>query len=300
MTDAWTEHGPLAVLRRHRPHIETIMQVVRDIWDTWQNPVGGTSSFRIDAGLHERIKDIRKRCGIDIDACQDVVVLRNGITAILRQESGRSTTITSMKRQASRIERAFERKRLGLDSLRGTLDGISLPASAKQWERTAYEMADAIDRHEARIRHALPSLRNSASYTMLVDPFVVAAQTRGMEDGSPRERAEAFVHAIRTWNPSSDTLPFEGARRIGNVIISHMGSHLEHEGRIFIEHPLPETHLVSMKGKPLEKLVGNHPASGMGIRITSITRTDGGGLIIGTSAEKGSSLIPMDIYSARR
>jgi len=300
MTNAWTEHGPLAVLRRHRPHVETIMQVVRDIWDTWQNPVGGTSSFRIDAGLHERIRDIRKRYGIDIDACQDVVVIRDGITAILRQESGRSTTITSMKRQASWIERAFERKRLGLDSLRGTLDGISLPASATQRERTAYEMADAIDRHQARIRHALPSLRQSASYTMLVDPFVIAAQTRDMTDRPPADRAEAFARTIRKWNPSSDTLPFEGARRMGNVIISHMGDHLEHEGRIFVDHPLPETHLVSMIGKPLEKLIGNHPASGMDIRITSITRTDEGGLIIGTSAEKGSGLIAIDLYPSRR
>lgn len=299
MTD-WTRYGPLAKMKRRAEQIRHVTEVACAAWSRYSGDNEGRRFRDLDEGFWSAIQKARSDTGLAIGVAGDTLDIRHGITCLLKQEAKGISERERMRRQLESIATATERRRWSLSSLRETLDGVTVPSSSGQYERLALDMADAMDRHEARIRHALPALRESASYVMLIDPLVIAAQTPAMAGSPATERVRAFARSIENWNPSSERLPFEGARRIGHIIVSHSGRYMEHEGRIHVRQRIPDSVRAGMEGKPLERLFENHPAAGMGITMTSISCDhDDGTITVGTSAEDQNFLIPVDIYSRR-
>ena len=297
----WTRYGPLAKMKRRAEQIRHVTAVACAAWSRYSGDNEGRRFRNLDEEFWSAIQKARSDTGLAIGVAGDTLDIRHGITCLLRQEAKGISERERMRRQLESVATAAERRRWSLSSLRETLDGVTLPSSDGQYERLALDMADAMDRHEARVRYALPALRDSASYVMLIDPFVVAAQTAGLAGRPATERIHEFARSLESWDPSSERLPFEGARRIGHIIVSHGGRYMEHEGRIHARQRIPESVRSGMEGKPLERLVENHPAAGMGIIMTTISCDhDDGTITVGTSAEHQNSLIPVDIYSGRR
>lgn len=296
----WTQYGPLAKMKRRAQQISHVTAVASAAWGHYSGDNEGRRFRDLDEGFWSAVQKVRSDTGLAIGVAGDTLDIRHGITCLLKQEAKGISERERMRRQLESIATVTERRRWSLSSLRETLDGVTEPSTNGQYERLALDMADAMDLHEARIRHALPALRESASYVMLIDPFVIAAQTPRMAGSPATERVRAFARSIKNWNPSSERLPFEGARRIGHIIVSHSGRYLEHEGRMHAQQRIPDSVRAGMEGKPLERLFENHPAAGMGITMTSISCDhDDETITVGTSAEHQSSLIPVDIYSQR-
>jgi len=291
----WNEHGPSDKVRRRAGQIERICKTVMSLWDTYSGDNGGRHFGNISKTMWKEIDGIRADTGLAIGVAGHTIEIRDGITRLLLQEAKGISDKVNMKRQCHDLMAATRRKRWNVDALRRSLDGVTAPSSSQQLERLAFEIADAIDRHEARIRHSLPSLRKSASYVMLVDPLVIGACTIEMGGKSRAERNASFARMM-TGRIQSDTLPFEGARRIGNLILSDMGRYGEHEGRIHLKQHIPESIRTAMDGRPIEHLIENHPANGMGVRITSISTDEEGNLTINTTAEDQKNLIPIEAY----
>ena len=293
---AWTKHGPHAKMKRRAQQIERIAEAVCAIWDTHTGDNDGRRFQGIAESLWKEIRDIRADTGLAIGVAGETVEIRNGITCLLLQEAQGISDRHTMKRQMEQLIDATKRRRWVLGQLRASLDNVTKPSSQPQYERLALDIADAIDRHEARIRHALPNLRTGASYVILVDPFVVAAQTPGMAGKNPEERASAFARTMNE-KAQADRLPFKGARRIANLILSDLGPYMEHEGKLHVKQEIPESTRAAMTSRPLEQLVGNHPAAGMGIIIKSVTSDkDNGTITVSTTAEDHGSLIPVELY----
>lgn len=294
---SWKKHRPSAKVSKRQDQIIQICNVVTNIWDTYYGDNNGRHFGDIPDSVWKEIRSIRSDTGLNISVAGEIVELRDGVTCLLRQEARGIADKRAKKREIAKIVQATKRTRWDLEHLRKTLDRVSSFSSQAQCERLVFDLADAMDRHEARISHALPNLRSKASYVMLFDPLVIAAQTVTVAGYGSEVRSAMLKAQMTGWNPSSDRLPFKGARRIGNIVLSDLGDYKEHEGRILVKQAIPEAVRAAMKGRLLEELVGNHPAKGMGVKITQISSGDNDDdLVIHTTAESHHELIPIEIY----
>lgn len=290
----WNEYGPSGKVGRRAGQIERVCRAVISLWGAYKGDNDGRRFQDISEEMWKELGSIRADTGLAIGVAGHTIEVRDGVTPLLKQEARGISDKVNMEGQCRSLMDASERKRWSLDALRGSLDGVTDPSSRQQMERLAFDIADAIDRHEARIRHCLPALRDSASYVMLVDPLVIGACTIDMVGRDPTDRCTSFAKLMKG-RIQSDTLPFEGARRIGNLILSDMGRHGEHEGRIHLKQRIPDTIRSAMVGRPIEHLIENHPATGMGVKITSVSVNEDE-ITIRTTAEDQRSLVPVEAY----
>ena len=290
--NAWTAHGPAAKMKRRAPAIGRICSTAAELWNGYSGDNDGRRFRGMTEEMWSEIRSIRADTGIAIGVAGDTLELREGVTRLLLQEAKGISDKKTMRAECERIAVAAKRSRWDIAQLRKSLDGVTSPTSEHQQQRTAFDIADAMDRHEARIRHALASLRSTASYVLLVDPFVIGAQTPDMAGESVRSRAERFALMMKG-RIHHEGLPFEGARRIGNIVISDMAKDGAHEGRLHYSQHIPQTVRAAMEGRGIEELVEGHPAAGMGITIKTVT-ADGEDVTIRTTAEDAAALIPVE------
>lgn len=299
---SWNTHGPAAVVRRRLEQLEHVMSVLLEMRDAQidENDIKenrpdrrGRKSIGFTEDLWNKIRKIRSETGLTLGVHQDLLTVTAGWRDVFRY------TINSSRKRSqelpywtAKILKEARNARFYLREICETADFNPTPTSLPEARRTALEMACAIDRHDAFVRHALPSLRKTSAYVVMVDRLGIGIVTEDLLESSFEERCAAFASRLFSsgYLRTGDTR--HGLRIVGNIMFAADTKDRIMTGIIDVPGDYTEALAIHARGKDISRILGGHSCSGVKAKVTGMHRIEDG-IRIETNSFQQREFIPI-------
>lgn len=293
MTNTWSLHGPAAIVARRAAKVHEVLDAVMLMRDAQiyendlkagQTDKQGRQGFTSE--LWDKISKIRAETGIALGIDRDMITATAGGRDVFRYTiiHGRNRT-EDMGYWVDKIRESLETSRYHFVDLVGTTDFKPKPESVQDARRCGLELACAIDRHDAFVRHALPNLRKTSSHVVMVDRLAIGLVTDDMIDAPFEKRVTEFAGRMLSRRYLKTGEAPNGTRIIGNVIIATDDQQKVFEGVVELSGSITESLKIHCKGKDIGRIVEGHPCSGTGATVEMVKETKDSLLLITSSLE---------------
>lgn len=295
MKNAWSLHGPGAVVSRWASKIHEVLDTVLLMRNAQVHEVEHKDGQGFTAELWDNISKLRGKTGLALGVDRDMITATAGGRDVFRYTiiNGRRRT-EDMSYWVDKIREALETSRYHFVDLVDTTDFKPKPENIKDARRCALEFACAIDRHDAFVRHALPNLRKTSSHVVMADRLAIGLVTDDMIDSPFEERIAEFAGRMLSRQYLKTGEAPNGTRIIGNVLIATDDRRNVFEGVVELPGSITESLKIHCQGKDIGKIVEGHPCSGTGVTVKKVATTKDG-LILITSALEHKNMIPVQI-----
>lgn len=291
----WDKYGVAALINKNADKIKDVLRVMESI--------GLSDKGIINEECYREITSIRQTTGLTIGFVSDTIYLMDGTTILLEYK----TRKTEISHQVSSIQTSeylkalkshIENAEVG-NGMLITSDNEKTPVSGLQMKRTLFEIAAAIDRHDAFKRYSLPNLRSSSNHVLMVDPFAICIATPAMIRAPLEERIKSFKERLIKMNFLKRKYIHDDIRIVGNLVIAETPDASIANGVFRIKAEITESQRHAIIGLPLENLVEGHILSTSKAIIRSIafgqSNEDERILIIDTNAIDTDGFIPVKV-----